>query len=177
MCFRERSLCYFSWFISHQFWLRASSVTSQFSPCGNFQLKAVSWEELQESPLQQSLISLQPNRHRVESALQAVISAWSSGKTRDIFECTTKDTKHPPPHLRFLRGKKWRLAESLASVAGEVFDVALGFFGVEFDRTGWVGLARTEGAFGRGDFEKIVAVFEGKLSAGHDGVFAIPPLE
>ena len=139
MCFRERSLCYFLWFTSHQFWLRASSVTSQFSPCGNSQLqnpRAVSWAELKESPLQQSLISFQPNCHRVESALQAVISTWSSGKTRDIFECTTKDTKHPPPHLRFLRGKKWRLAESLASVAGEVFDVALGFFGVEFDGAG-----------------------------------------
>ena len=69
------------------------------------------------------------------------------------------------------------MAEGLASAAGEVFDVALGFSGVEFDGAGWVGFAGTEGAFGRGDFEKIVPVFKGKLGAGHDGVFAIPPLE
>jgi len=72
-----------------------------------------------------------------------------------------------------------RLGQGLGldSTLGHVFDVALGFLGVEFDRVCRVGFPWAEGAFGRGGFEKIVLFLEGELSAGHDGIFAKPPLE
>ena len=63
------------------------------------------------------------------------------------------------------------------STLGQIFDVALGLLGIEFDWAGGVGFARAEGALGRGNVKKIVLFLEGELGTGHDGIFAEPPLE